>query len=116
MQKTTETRGATANISPFGFRMQAGLRKQLEDSAHANNRSLNAEITARLEASFDSPETAHAAREMVDMLATMESRLAEIKVLREEMDAVSLMTIKTLVDSGVKLPKRFADRLKKPKA
>lgn len=43
------------NINPFGLRMQPSLRERVEAAAKANHRSLNAEITARLEESF-SPE------------------------------------------------------------
>lgn len=49
-----------ANITPFGLRMQPDLKVSLEDAAKANNRSMNAEIVARLEASLkDAPATAH---------------------------------------------------------
>lgn len=42
------------NINPFGLRMQPSLRERVEAAAKANHRSLNAEITARLEESFSS--------------------------------------------------------------
>lgn len=41
-----------ANITPFGLRMQPDLKARIEDVARVNNRSMNAEIVARLEASF----------------------------------------------------------------
>lgn len=40
------------NINPFGLRLQPHLRSRLEAAAEANKRSLNAEISARLEESF----------------------------------------------------------------
>lgn len=40
------------NINPFGLRMQPTLKARIEEAAQANHRSLNAEITARLEESF----------------------------------------------------------------
>lgn len=40
------------NINPFGLRLQPELKALLELAAVENKRSLNAEITARLEASF----------------------------------------------------------------
>ncbi len=52
MAKKTETRPSTAAINPFGLRMQPDLRERLEVAASDSGRSLNAEITARLEASF----------------------------------------------------------------
>lgn len=41
------------NINPFGLRMQPSLKEALEHSAQLNKRSLNAEITARLESTFE---------------------------------------------------------------
>ncbi len=41
------------NINPFGLRLQPELKARLEEAAKQNKRSLNAEISARLEASFD---------------------------------------------------------------
>lgn len=55
MAKKTETRPATGHINPFGLRMQPELRARIEDAANTNGRSLNAEIVARLEATFDDP-------------------------------------------------------------
>lgn len=47
-----DDRKPMANITPFGLRMQPGLKAKIEDAAQANNRSMNAEIIARLEASL----------------------------------------------------------------
>jgi hypothetical protein len=41
-----------ANIPPFGLRMQADLKDRIKAAAEENGRSMNAEIVARLEASF----------------------------------------------------------------
>lgn len=38
-----------ANIAPFGLRMQPDLKARIEESARKNERSMNAEIVARLE-------------------------------------------------------------------
>ena len=47
------------NINPFGLRLQPELKARLEEAANENKRSLNAEITARLEESFSAkPDTA----------------------------------------------------------
>jgi len=74
MAKKTETRPATAAINPFGLRMQPELREQLENAATVAGRSLNAEINARLEASF---------RRSVD-----DERVIEVvTALRESLDA-----------------------------
>lgn len=40
------------NINPFGLRLQPALKARLEDAAYQNKRSLNAEISARLEATI----------------------------------------------------------------
>jgi hypothetical protein len=44
------------NINPFGLRLQPELKNQLEAAAKHNKRSLNAEISARLEATVDLDE------------------------------------------------------------
>ena len=41
------------NINPFGLRLQPDLKARLEAAAAENKRSLNAEISARLEESFE---------------------------------------------------------------
>lgn len=48
-----DERRPMANITPFGLRMQPDLKARIEEAARANNRSLNAEIVDRLEASLD---------------------------------------------------------------
>ena len=68
MPKKTETRPATGHIAPFGLRMQPDLRAHLESAAVANGRSLNAEITARLEQSLTQEQQLPSAV-MVDMIA-----------------------------------------------
>lgn len=42
-------------IAPYPIRMPAELRAQLEDAAKAGNRSLHAEIIARLQSTFAAP-------------------------------------------------------------
>ena len=46
------TKLSTSKIPPFGVRMGPDLKTKIEESAKANGRSMNAEIIARLEASF----------------------------------------------------------------
>lgn len=48
----SDPRPATSHITPFGLRMQPELKERLEKAASESGRSLNAEISARLEASF----------------------------------------------------------------
>lgn len=47
-----DDRTPTANITPFGLRMQPELKAKVEASARENNRSMNAEIVDRLQKSF----------------------------------------------------------------
>jgi len=51
-----DDREKVANIVPFGLRMQPDLKRRMEDAAKANGRSLNAEITHRLEMSLQDSE------------------------------------------------------------
>lgn len=44
-----------ASIAPFGLRMQSELKERVKAAAERNNRSMNAEIVARLEESFERP-------------------------------------------------------------
>lgn len=52
METKKPLRRPTAHLAPFGLRLQPELKAQLEDAAARAGRSLNAEITARLEQSF----------------------------------------------------------------
>lgn len=56
MSSSSKTRAPTSHIPPFGLRMQPDLRMKLEEAAVATGRSMNAEIVARLEASFGQQE------------------------------------------------------------
>lgn len=69
------------DINPFGLRMPLELRTQVEAAAKANGRSLNSEILARLQESFES-------RKEGDTL----QRVSELPVELQEV-------IKTLVDN-----------------
>lgn len=63
----------TREIAPFGVRMPPELKARLEAAAKVNGRSLNAELTARLEKSLESPQSS---------LAVEDTR-AEYRVLNE---------------------------------
>jgi Arc-like DNA binding domain len=51
MVKTPDT-ARIADIPPFGLRLPRSLKEKVDAAAQANSRSMNAEITARLEQSF----------------------------------------------------------------
>lgn len=53
LQNRRSTQAPTASIPPFGLRMQSVLKAELEASAEASGRSLNAEIVDRLRQSFE---------------------------------------------------------------
>ncbi len=52
MAKKEISRPPTANIPPFGLRMQPELKTLVEEAARASGRSMNAEVVARLESTF----------------------------------------------------------------
>ena len=58
------TTAPTGQIAPFGLRMLPDLREEIEAAAKASGRSMNAEIVARLQQSFEeappfNPELVH---------------------------------------------------------
>jgi hypothetical protein len=52
MMKSNDSLMKIADIAPFGLRMRPELKRRMEEAAKTNNRSLNSEIIARLEQSF----------------------------------------------------------------
>lgn len=57
MAKAPKTTTApTGSIAPFGLRMLPDLREKIEEAAKASGRSMNAEIVARLNRSFSTPD------------------------------------------------------------
>jgi len=66
MAKSPNTTTApTGQIAPFGLRMLPELREQVEAAAKASGRSMNAEIVARLSASFSSVQGSVVGRDIV---------------------------------------------------
>lgn len=68
MKKPTSTRPPTAHITPFGVRMQPDLKERLEKAAQESGRSLNAEVVARLEQSFEPRESTIMIEELENLL------------------------------------------------
>jgi Arc-like DNA binding domain. len=66
------------DINPFGLRMHPSLRRYLEESAVATGRSLNSEITYRLQRSIDLQSADQAKRD----LAIEELRAAAKEAIR----------------------------------
>lgn len=52
------TTAPTGQIAPFGLRMMPELREKIEEAARQSGRSMNAEVVARIEASFSMEEEA----------------------------------------------------------
>jgi len=74
------------NINPFGLRMQPQLRARMEEAAKQNNRSLNAEITRRLEESFEAKATSEGRANALELKAMMteSSLLAALTALVQQ--------------------------------
>lgn len=75
------------------LRLPDGLRGQIEASAKANNRSLNAEIISRLERSFDLDDGLTALTDRVDELEGMvEGQNKQIERLEQLVDDLRVAT------------------------
>lgn len=76
-----------SSVPPFGLRMLPDLRTRIEQAAAENSRSMNAEIIARLEQSFD-PLIVNV-RESGDLYGELETIVERVirKVRSEEGDS-----------------------------
>ena len=82
------------NINPFGLRLQPDLKAKLEAAAKQNKRSLNAEISARLEASFiprsmddiERDSLSKLERELADLSIESFKLADQMRILRSAMD------------------------------
>lgn len=82
-----------AAIAPFGLRMQPDMKERIEKAAEANNRSMNAEIIARLEMSFSELAAGAAVSALVADQSELLVRQAE---LIERQGAISESVIETI--------------------
>lgn len=71
------------DINPFGLRMPQDIRRQIEQAAENNKRSLNAEILARLENSFceNSPHNNPEVELLHKLYNESSAKLAELETL-----------------------------------
>lgn len=77
MAKAPKTTTApTGQIAPFGLRMLPDLKEKIEQAARESGRSMNAEIVARLESSFQGP---------INMDMTFKMLNAEVQRLTDEL-------------------------------
>ncbi len=85
-------------LPPYSLRMPADLREKLEASSQQAKRSLNAEIVARLEASYDFiPQS---------MAISMDEGVSELNELNRQQAAISALQIakiRALVDLKAEL-------------
>lgn len=83
------------DIVPLGLRMPPDLKEQIESASKQNGRSMNAEIVARLQASFDKQGT-----RLEDIPASIEvSEYAEKHGISEEA-ALQLLVMKGAGDTS----------------
>lgn len=98
------------NINPFGLRLQPDLKAKLEAAAKQNKRSLNAEISARLEDSFIPRSMDDIER---DSLSKLERELADLSIesfkLTHEMNSLQAMLAKTSESDARPLRERLAE-------
>ena len=63
----------------YPLRLPADLKAKVEEAAAASGRSLNAEIIARLESTFLSPEESMSVAEMREILKSLQRDVKAIK-------------------------------------
>lgn len=93
----SDERKPMANIAPFGLRMQPDLKARVEDAARDNNRSLNAEIVARLEESLDSSVFETAIQQNKTLQLQGETIDQQLQVLK--LQSTTLGQMKTSIDN-----------------
>lgn len=100
MQKgPTTTTAPTGNIAPFGLRMLPDLRAMVEEAARRAGRSMNAEIIARLQASFAEPaqgvdrDVAIASNTAEAMLKALDRANEHGKLLLKKVEAIEARLI-----------------------
>ncbi len=74
------------DINPFGLRMPQDIRRQIEQAAENNKRSLNAEILARLEESLTAEQIASGSEAEKRLSAQFSSLMSEFQKLKEKLD------------------------------
>ncbi len=95
MNDTKNSRPATGHLAPFGLRLQPDLKQRLMDSANQSGRSLNAELVARLEASYaNTPDDKY--RELVASFSESMERITSLQQKR-------LQTERALLEADVRV-------------
>lgn len=91
----------------FKLRLPEKLKAQIELSAKNNHRSLNAEVVARLERSFDSEPEYHMAQRLLERLDALEQPMHqsasvayEVSEMRTELKAMKAALQEALNSQG----------------
>lgn len=106
------TTAPTGSIAPLGLRLLPELRVQIEEAAREHGRSLNAEVTARLQSSFEPSDT----EQLRDLqLAVARAQVESLAAQREALQySMALMYIAGRIPSEVLADApAIADLLKK---
>ncbi len=89
------------NIAPFGLRMQADMKKRLEDAAATNNRSLNAEIVGRLNSTLEGNMADLSAEGFGALIKRMEATVASGEHLLFEIRDKNPALEKFMIEEGL---------------
>lgn len=64
-----EAKALASEAEKFIVRLPGGMRERIAEAAKTNNRSMNAEVVARLQASFEAQNVSPPLEEFVEILA-----------------------------------------------
>jgi hypothetical protein len=95
------------NINPFGLRMRPSVRAMAEEAAKKNHRSLNAEITARLESTFELDDymaemQAGGHAEVIDMVISIIAENSRFQGGEQKLTALLKTEIESVLDDKMK--------------
>lgn len=107
-----------ATIAPFGLRMQSDLKERIKAAAEKNNRSMNSEIIARLEASFLFSETDAEFRTVVEEMGQTQGDVGNAAVSPPPMTVASFDELfggSRLATEVAKLREELAKTIERPR-
>lgn len=101
MDQKKPKRAATTNDSDkFIVRMPDGMRQRIIEAAAGNNRTMNAEVVARLQASFEGGEDAQRLRELLDGERRFSARLRADLMEMDARQNLPPVTMRILLDAS----------------
>ena len=83
-------------LDKFVVRLPDGMRDRIAEAAEANNRSMNAEIVARLEASFEAPRALAPNTAEEDMVWENKYQLDQLRADMNRLSAEILQRLEKL--------------------